>query len=114
MAGRIATIARMTCSTVGAGSPLQLVVAANGYKTLADAGVHDGERVSWAIIDGAKREEGWGVYTLSSLQVVRNTVSSNNGDAPWSLSGSAEVMLSPSGDDLAPLYDLFHSIYGGL
>src|SRR4051794_9236629 len=93
-------LARMTTATTGAGT-ITLGVAVSGYLTFAQAGVIDGETVSYGIKDGANSEIGTAPYTASgTLLGARNVTRSTNSNAAISLSGAAEVFITPRAEDL--------------
>lgn len=93
-------IARMTTGTTGTGT-ITLGSAVSGYNSFANAGVINGETVTYGISDGANSEVGRGVYTASGTTLTRATIlDSTNGGAAISLSGSAQVFLTVSGQDL--------------
>lgn len=95
--------AHMTTATIGTG-PITLGVAVTGYQTFADAGVSDGDSVRYTIEDGVAWEIGTGTYTASGTTLTRNVIESSNADAALSLSGSAQVFVAATADDLA--YDV--------
>lgn len=93
-------IAAMTTATSGTGT-ITLGSAVSGYNTFANAGVVDGETVTYSIKDGTAREVGTGVYTASGTTLTRATVlSSTSGGSKISLSGSAEVYLTAAAEDV--------------
>lgn len=92
-------LVRMTTSTTGTGT-ITLTSAVSGFKSFADAGVADGELVSYAILNGSNRETGWGQYTVSGTTLTRNVINSTNSDALLNLSGTSEVFITPSSRDL--------------
>ena len=95
-------LAQMTTSTVGTGT-ITLSSAVTGYLTFAQAGVTDGATVSYGIVDGNNREVGTGVYTAGGTTLTRNVISSTNSNNKISLSGNAQVYLTPNNADLAPI-----------
>jgi hypothetical protein len=87
-------LARMTSATSGTGT-LTLGSAVSGRLTFALAGVIDGEKVKYTILDGANAESGIGTYTSSGTTLSRDTVeNSTNGGAKISCSGSEEVLIT--------------------
>jgi hypothetical protein len=92
-------LARMTTATTGAGT-ITLGAAVSGYLTFALAGVANGDTVSYGIKDGANSEIGTGVYTASGTTLTRTPTKSTNGNAAISLSGTAEVFITPRAEDL--------------
>ena len=96
---KLFNLARVTTATTGTGT-ITLGAAVDGFNDFADAWVSDGDRVSYAIKDGSNSEVGWGVYTASGTTLTRNVRHSTNGDNAISLSGDAEVFITPSSEDL--------------
>lgn len=92
-------LARMTTATTGTGT-ITLGSAAAPFLTFAQAGVTDGQVVSYAIIDGASNSEiGTGTYTSSGTTLTRTVTKSSNSDSAISLSGAAQVFISPRAED---------------
>jgi hypothetical protein len=103
-------LARMTSATTGAGT-ITLGAAVSGYLTFAQAGVVNGETVSYGIKDGANSEVGTAPYTASgTLLGPRTVTSSTNSNAAISLSGTAEVFITPRAEDLNVLPGLTNSL----
>jgi hypothetical protein len=101
--GLLYNLARMTTAATGAGSPITLGAAVSGYLTFAQAGVTDGQRISYAIADGANSEIGEGIYTTAGTTLTRVVTASTNANAAISLSGNAQVFISPRAEDLLPV-----------
>ena len=99
---KLYNLARMTTATTGTGT-ITLGSAVSSYLTFASAGVGNGETVTYAIVDGANREIGRGVYTASGTTLTRTVLKSTNANAAISLSGSAEVFITAASEDLANL-----------
>ena len=95
-------LARMTTATSGTGT-ITLGSAVAGFLSFADAGVSDGESVYYAISDGSASETGVGVYTSSGTTLSRSVIKSTNSDSAISLSGSAQVMITPLSSQLLAL-----------
>jgi len=91
-------LARMTTATTGTGT-ITLGSAVAGYLSFAGAGANDGQTVSYAIRDGSNSEVGRGVYTSSGTTLTRSVLKSTNSNNAISLSGTAEVTISPLADD---------------
>lgn len=94
-------LARVASATTGTGT-LTLGSAVSGFLTFADAGVADGETVTYAIRDGSASEIGRGVYTASGTTLTRATIyeSTNSGNA-ISCSGSQEVFITVAAEGLS-------------
>jgi hypothetical protein len=95
----------MTTATAGTGT-ITLGSAVAGYFTFAEGGIANADTVSYVIIDGNDFEVGVGTYTSSGTTMSRDTVIASKiggvaGTTKITLSGSAEVFLSPNEADLA-------------
>lgn len=91
-------LARMTTTTTGTGT-ITLTGTATGFLSFASAGVSDGDIVSYAIQDGSNSEIGYGTYSTTGPTLTRTVRKSTNSDTAISLSGSAEVFITPSADN---------------
>lgn len=96
---KLYNLARMLTATTGTGT-ITLSTAKTGYLSFASAGISDGDVIAYAITDGANSEIGYGVYTASGTTLTRNVRRSTNSNNAISLSGSAEVAITPSAEDL--------------
>lgn len=96
---KLYNLARMTTATTGTGT-ITLGVAVSGCLTFAQAGVANGDVVDYAIKDGSNSEHGTGTYTASGTTLTRTVTRSTNGNAAISLSGTAEVFISPRAETL--------------
>ncbi len=100
--------ARMSTATTGAGT-ITLGSATSGYGTFAEAGVSNGDEVSYCIEDGSSFEVGRGVYssagpTLSRSTILLSKIAGQPADIlPISLSGSATVFLTFAAEDIERL-----------
>jgi hypothetical protein len=100
--------ARMSTATTGTGT-ITLGTANAAYASFAEAGVANGDRVSYVLEDGNNFEVGQGVYsssgtTLSRLKILLSKVSGQAADtSPISLSGSATVFLTATAESLRDL-----------
>ncbi len=92
-------LTRVRTATTGTGSVV-LGAAVSGFLTFALAGAVDGHTYAYSIRDGANSEVGYGVYTAATQTLTRTVRKSTNADSPISLSGSAEVLVTPSAEDL--------------
>lgn len=114
MPGKYVNQARMNTSTVGTGT-LTLTTAVAPFNTFATAGIINNDIVAYSIIDGtANSEKGWGVYTSAGTTLTRNVFTSTNGNAAINLSGSAQVFIDPSAQDLVFLLTSAQAGAGGL
>lgn len=93
---KLINLARMYTTTTGAGSPLSLFARVPGFLTFEHADAVDGETYTYGISDGEQSEVCTGVYSASGPSITRVTIKSTNNDAPISLSGLAEVFVTPS------------------
>lgn len=99
---RLYDLARMTTATTGTGT-ITLGSAVSSYLTFAQAGVQNGDTVTYAIEDGANREIGRGVYTSSGTTLTRAQIlRSTNSNAAIVLSGQAQVFIAAAAEDMAP------------
>lgn len=92
--GLLYNLARMTTLTTGTGT-ITLGSAVSGYLSFAAAGVADGDVVEYAINDGANSEIGIGTYTAAGTTLTRTVSNSTNSNNPISLSGAAQVFITP-------------------
>jgi len=99
---RLFDLARMQTATTGTGT-LTLGAAVTGFVTFAQAGVANGDVVTYAIEDGTNREIGRGTYSSSGPTLTRDTVlRSSSVSSKISLSGSAQVFIAAAAEDIAP------------
>lgn len=96
---KLYNLARMTTTTTGTGT-ITLGSAVAGYLTFAQAGVANGDVVDYAIKDGNDSEIGTGTYTSSGTTLTRTVTKSTNSNAAISLSGAAEVFITPRAETL--------------
>lgn len=87
-------LARMTTATTGTGT-ITLGSAVTGFLSFVAAGAVDGRTYLYSIRDGAASEGGYGVYTSSGTTFTRNVIKSTNSDNAISLSGTAEIFITP-------------------
>src|SRR5712672_1727598 len=97
--GKLYNLARMSTATVGTGT-ITLGSAVPGFLTFAGAGVSNGDVVSYGVADGANSEIGTGTYTSAGTTLTRAVNKSTNGNAAISLSGTAQVFITPRAEDL--------------
>lgn len=96
---KLFNLARMSTTTTGTGT-ITLGSAVSGYLTFAQAGVANGDSVDYAIKDGSNSEHGTGTYTSAGTTLTRSVTKSTNSNNPISLSGTAEVFISPRAETL--------------
>lgn len=96
---KLYNLARMTTATTGTGT-VTLGSAVSGYLSFALSGVANAETVRYAIKDGANSEIGLGTYTSAGTTLSRTVEKSTNSDALISLSGTAEIFITPDANDI--------------
>ena len=100
---KFADICRVATTTTGT-SDAVLGTTVPGYLSFSDAGVVDGDKVTYGIIDGTNREIGHGSYDATNGKLLRTTVlHSTNANAKISLSGAAQVYLTISQADIVAI-----------
>lgn len=91
---------RVATSTTGSGT-ITLGSAVTGFKATTDApAIADQTWVTYAIADTSNSEIGYGLYSTSGPTLTRNVIESTNSNTPISLSGNAQVFITPSAGDL--------------
>lgn len=95
---KLYNLARVSTATTGTGT-ITLGAAVAGFLTFANAGVADGDTVTYAISDGSNSEIGRGVYTASGTTLTRSVLKSTNSNSAISLSGSAQVVITAAAED---------------
>ena len=93
--------AKMSTSTTGTGT-ITLGTAETGYQSFADAGITDGDVITYVIEDGDNWEIGRSVYTSVGTTLSRGSLESNNGGSAISLSGDAKVFISGTVNEIYP------------
>lgn len=96
---KLFNLARMSTATTGTGT-LTLGAPISGFLSFAAAGAVDGDTLAYAISDGANSEIGTGVYTAAGTTLTRVVTTSTNSNTAISLSGSAQVFITPRSADL--------------
>ena len=97
-------LARMTTATTGTGT-ITLGSAVAGALSFSDAGVLNGQTVTYSIKDGASSEVGRGVYSSSGTTLTRGPLFSTNSNAAIELSGTAEVFITAVAEDFRTSYN---------
>jgi len=96
-------MARMSSATTGTGT-ITLGSAIAGKLTFAQAGVQNGDIVSYGVIDGLNFEIGWGVYTSSGTTLSRNVIRSSNSNTAIALTGAQQVFICALAEDIQHAY----------
>ncbi len=94
----LVNLARMNSTTVGTGT-ITLSSAVTGFLSFADAGVTDGQTVSYAVEDGDNREVGRGVYTSAGTTLTRTVLQSTNSNNAINLSGTGQIVVTGLAQD---------------
>jgi hypothetical protein len=113
MASAYGDLIVQNCTTSGTGAVLTLTSAVAPYLTANQAGMNDGDEVSFSIIDGTSNSEsGYGVLSVGQTALTRNTRFSTNSNNPINLSGSAVVRITPMQRDMVALNQFVQSVFG--
>lgn len=98
---KLYNMAKVATATTGTGT-VTLGAAASGYLTFANAGVQNGDVVTYVIEEGGNREIGRGTYTSSGTTLSRDTVlnSTAGGTTKITLAGAATVFIDVAAQDL--------------
>ncbi len=97
-------MAEMTVTGTPGTGTITLGSAVTGYQTFANAGVVDGELVSYSIRDGANWEVGQGTYTASGTTLARGAIYSSNSNSAISATSAAVVWIAVLAEDLGKTY----------
>jgi hypothetical protein len=100
LANKLYDLARMTTATTGTGT-ITLGAAVSGYLSFTNAGISNGDVIDYAISDGSNSEIGTGTFTLSGTTLSRTPTKSTNSNLAISLSGTAQVFISPRAETLS-------------
>lgn len=94
-------LAVMTVASAPGVGTIHLGGALPPYLTFAQAGVTDGQTVSYSISDGTLNSEcGRGVYTAAGTTLSRSPLHSTNGNAAINASGNSIVRISLLAEDM--------------
>jgi hypothetical protein len=98
--------AKVNTATVGTGTMTLGAAVSSAFCTFAEAGVANGDAVSYVIENGNDFEIGIGTYTSAGTTLSRDAVRLSKiggtaGTSKINLSGSAIVYLSPSKEDIS-------------
>lgn len=100
--GKLFNRARMTVSGIPGTGNVTLNAAMSGFLSFVDAGVVDGDLVSYVIEDGPLWEIGEGTYTAVGTILTRTTViNSSNGGIAESFSSAAIVSIDALASDFS-------------
>lgn len=102
MARKLANLASMSVTGTPGTSDFTLDTASADYNTFANAGVLDGDVVTYAAYEsGVGREVGEGTYQTSGPTLVRTRViESTNSDAKVSFGSGVVVFVTASSEDI--------------
>lgn len=101
MSGTLANISAMSVTGTPGTGTITLNAALSSYITFADAGVVDGDIVTYMAKDGTAREIGTATYTASGTTLSsRSVLNSTNSNAAVSLTSAAEIYLTAAAQDL--------------
>jgi hypothetical protein len=98
--------AKVNTATVGTGTITLGAAVSAAFCTFAEAGVANGDKVTYIIEDGTNFEIGVGTYTSAGTTLSRDTVrlskiSGVAGTSKINLSGAAIVYIAPSKEDIS-------------
>jgi hypothetical protein len=101
----LANRVRVATATSGTGTATLGAKVSNKYATFAEAGITNGQVVTYTIEDGSDWEVGRGTYTSAGTTLSRDTVLISSiagtvGTSKLNLSGVAEVFISAAKEDL--------------
>jgi len=98
--GKLFDLVRVVTSTTGQGT-ITLGPAVDGFLTFAEAGVQNGDVVSYGLrtLDGQHAEVGEGTYSSSGPTMTRSVSASTNGGDPIDLDGPAVIFITPRAVD---------------
>lgn len=103
---KLFNLARMTVSAGGTGT-ITLGTAVSGFLTFVQAGIADGDVISYGIQDGTSSEVGTATYVGSNTTLVRNSTAPNvvtnstNGGSAITVSTSAQVFITALAGDFS-------------
>ena len=97
-------MAEMTVTGTPGTGTITLGSAVTGYQTFANAGVVDGELVSYSIRDGANWEVGQGTYTASGTTLARGAIYSSNSNSAISATSAAVVWIAALAEEFGKTY----------
>ncbi len=102
---RLYNLVRQQTATTGTGT-VTLGAAVAGHLSFDQAGVPDGQTVTYAIIEGNNAEIGRGVYNSAGPTLTRPSIlRSTNSNAAINLAGAAEVIITAAAEDFNEIPD---------
>ncbi len=106
MAAKLANLAKMRCGPVGTG-PFVLTLPAPGFLSFTQAGVQDGDVVTYAVETArGEREIGRGTWSATEQQLTRGVVlNSTNGNALLNLVVGCDVGITAAAQDIDLVYN---------
>src|SRR5579885_1734030 len=106
-----ASLVRVSVTTVGTGSPLNIGAAIAGYRPLSV--FPNGSVIAYALQDTPGNETGWGVVGGGGTTLTRNFLDSSTGSL-LSLSGAAQLICTPLPWDVLARNLVEHAMLGGI
>ena len=98
MTVKLFNLARVVTSSSGS-STIVLGNAVPGCLTFAQAGVQNGDEISYGIINSSQSEVGRGIYGASGSTLTRSVLKSTNNDLPIVLAGNSECFITGLAED---------------
>ena len=96
---KFVNLARVNTATIGTGT-VTLGSTVSGFLSFADAGLIDGDIISYAIKEGATSEVGIGTYNTAGPTVTRSTIlKSTSANNALNLGGNAQIAVTASAED---------------
>jgi len=100
---KLANLAKMSVVSAPGTGAFDLDAAVSGFLTFAQAGISDGDVVSYGAREGANSEVGTGTYTAAGSTLTRTVLDSTNSGAAVNFGAGVEVFITPNSADLAQL-----------
>lgn len=99
---KLYNLARMSISASNS-TTLTIGSAATGFLSFSDAGIQNGDTITYAIEDGNSREIGRGVINTTSGVLTRSVLKSTNGGSVISISAAGQVFITMAAEDIDAL-----------
>lgn len=106
MSSKFYNMACELTASMGAVSPMTLTGRVPSFLTFAEAGVRDGDVLTYSIESGEDREVGRGIYTAATRQLTRHVLRSTANNNLINLSGHAQVSIVLGAEDFDDLNQL--------